>query len=407
MFQTLPQHKLGKNNEFTKRLNRQTVLDLIRRGAGQVSRAYLARVMGLSAQSLSNIIGALEDAGLLASTGKSYGGKGQPPTHYKIAPDCGYGLGLHIDAGYCCGVVVDFSFEIRAVKRMPLDITSVGTIYQQIETVARQIMRDAKIDRRRLWGVGIASPRLADEHITDTWRVEDRLWAEVSEYGLDRRLSEGLGTLVVAENDANTGALGEQLFGCGKGLKHFCYVFLGRGLGSGYVQNGALYRGAWGNAGEIGRILVPVRNTYVPLESILSVDGLLSRVDTGDQPTSVMRLLELDKADPQTVNHWLRDAIPRLRWLVSTLENTVDPESIVIGGYLPPEIVQRLIAGLDPLHHTIAARDARSAPRVQAGMIDHDMVAMGAAAMPILATLDPEPSANWAINGAVRDLYSA
>src|SRR5882762_6779118 len=125
MFQSLPHHKRGKNNEFTKRLNRQTALDLIRRGPGQASRAYLAKVMGLSAQSLSNIIAELEDAGLLASTGKSYGGKGQPPTHYEIARDCGYGIGLHIDDGYCCCVLVDFAFEIRAVKRMPLDITSV------------------------------------------------------------------------------------------------------------------------------------------------------------------------------------------------------------------------------------------------------------------------------------------
>src|SRR3954471_1982758 len=125
MFQTLPHHKLGKNNEFTKRLNRQTVLDLVRRDSTQASRADLARAMGLSAQSLSNIIAELEDAGLLASTGKSYGGKGQPPTHYEIAADCCYGLGLHIDDGYCSCLLIDFAFETRVVKRMALDTTSV------------------------------------------------------------------------------------------------------------------------------------------------------------------------------------------------------------------------------------------------------------------------------------------
>ena len=55
---------LGKNNEFTKRLNRQTVLDLLRREPAQ-SRADLARLTRLSPQSLSNIIDDLERAGLI------------------------------------------------------------------------------------------------------------------------------------------------------------------------------------------------------------------------------------------------------------------------------------------------------------------------------------------------------
>lgn len=60
---------LGKNNEFTKRLNRQTVLDLLRREPAQ-SRADLARLTRLSPQSLSNIIDDLERAGLIERTGK-------------------------------------------------------------------------------------------------------------------------------------------------------------------------------------------------------------------------------------------------------------------------------------------------------------------------------------------------
>jgi predicted NBD/HSP70 family sugar kinase len=398
-----PRHKLGKNNDFTKRLNRQTALDLIRRGTS--SRAELARVMGLSAQSLSNIIAELEAAGLLTSTGKSYGGKGQPPTHYQLAADCGYGIGVHIDEGYCCTLLVDFAFAVRAVKRVALTAKSAPALYRETRDAISRMLKASKLDRKKLWGIGVASPRLTNERTTDMWRVEDRLWAEVSAFAMDRRLSEDLGTLVVAENDANTGALGEQLFGRGKDLRNFCYVFLGRGLGCGYVQDGALARGAWGNAGEIGRILVPMGNTYVHLETILSVDGLLERIGGGGRSATLLNLNEPMEGDPEAVGHWLREAAPRLRWLVSTLENTADPESIVIGGYLSADLVQRLIAGLEPLHHTISARDIRTAPRVQAGLLDGDVVAMGAAALPILATLDPEPAASWAINGGVRDVY--
>jgi predicted NBD/HSP70 family sugar kinase len=186
----------------------------------------------------------------------------------------------------------------------------------------------------------------------------------------------------------------------------FYYLYFGLGLGGAMVHDGTVLRGAWGNAGEIGRILVPVGSTYVHLETILSVDGLLERIGgAGGRSATLLNLNEPMEGDPEAVGQWLREAAPRLRWLVSTLENTADPESIVIGGYLSAELVQRLIAGLEPLHHTISARDVRTAPRVQAGLLDRDVVAMGAAALPILATLDPEPAANWAINGMVRDVY--
>jgi predicted NBD/HSP70 family sugar kinase len=403
----LRRNKLGKNSEHTKRLNRQTAIELIRRApSGGASRADLVRAMEMSPQSISNIIAELETAGLLASTGKSYGAKGQPPTNFKIAPACGYGIGLHLDDGYCCAVLIDFAFEQRALVTARLEIDSVAQLHEQVRGLIRRLIEEGGISRRKLWGVGLASPRLTNERGSDMWRIEGSFWAQVGAYGLDRRIAEELGAPVIAENDANTGALGELMFGRGKELRNFCYLFLGRGLGCGYVQDHAVYRGAWGNAGEVGRILVPVGGNYVHLETILSVDGLLGRLHHAG-PLDLMNLDRVLASDPEPFKGWVREAVPRLRWLISTLENTADPESIIIGGYLPGEAIERLLAALDPLHHTIAARDSRTAPRVQAGLGERDVVALGAAAMPILATVDAEPTANWVINGDIRDIYPA
>jgi glucokinase len=57
-------------------------------------------------------------------------------------------------------------------------------------------------------------------------------------------------------NDANAAALGELLFGAGKGLKHFIVITLGTGLGSGLIVNGELVYGHDGFAGELGHTLV-------------------------------------------------------------------------------------------------------------------------------------------------------
>lgn len=61
---------------------------------------------------------------------------------------------------------------------------------------------------------------------------------------------------IAITNDANAAAIGELVFGSGKGLKHFVVITLGTGLGSGIIVDGKLLYGADGFAGEIGHTIV-------------------------------------------------------------------------------------------------------------------------------------------------------
>lgn len=61
---------------------------------------------------------------------------------------------------------------------------------------------------------------------------------------------------VALGNDVEVAALGEYLHGAGKPYNNFVCVFVGTGIGSGIVQNGRLYTGFTGTAGEIGHMTV-------------------------------------------------------------------------------------------------------------------------------------------------------
>ncbi len=61
---------------------------------------------------------------------------------------------------------------------------------------------------------------------------------------------------VIITNDANAAALGELIYGGGKGMKHFIMITLGTGLGSGFVVDGKLVYGHDGFAGELGHTVV-------------------------------------------------------------------------------------------------------------------------------------------------------
>lgn len=65
-------------------------------------------------------------------------------------------------------------------------------------------------------------------------------------------IQEKLGIPTAMENDANACALAEWLWGAGKGCQSMAFLTFGTGLGAGLILDGKLYRGACGNAGEIG-----------------------------------------------------------------------------------------------------------------------------------------------------------
>ena len=81
-------------------------------------------------------------------------------------------------------------------------------------------------------------------------------WRDVP---LARLIQESLGGAdmpVKLENDANAMALGEFMYGAGRGTTDMIGMTIGTGVGGGAVLNGSLYRGSGSMAGEIGHINV-------------------------------------------------------------------------------------------------------------------------------------------------------
>jgi glucokinase len=69
-------------------------------------------------------------------------------------------------------------------------------------------------------------------------------------------LQQKLGMQVFVVNDASAAALGEHLFGAGKGAADMVLFTVGTGIGGGIIIDGQLYLGARGGAGELGHMTV-------------------------------------------------------------------------------------------------------------------------------------------------------
>jgi len=129
-------------------------------------------------------------------------------------------------------------------------VDRIGDLIQEIlESDVMQNRRDS------LAGIGIGSPGLIDHEkgaITRPVNIADwDYWINVREIFLDR-----FGIMTWVDNDANSSALGEALFGNGKGHKVVIVLTLGTGVGGGVVVDGEVFHGAKGFAGELGHIMV-------------------------------------------------------------------------------------------------------------------------------------------------------
>jgi predicted NBD/HSP70 family sugar kinase len=196
-----------------------------------------------------------------------------------------------------------------------------------------------------------------------------------------------LGLPVQIENDANVGALGEHMFGAGRGVDDMVYVRLSSGIGLGLILGGHPYRGKSGVAGELGHIASVEdgricrcgnRGCLETVASPVAVAGLLEY--SRGEPVSVPRLLELVHAGDRGACRAVADAGAAVGNAVAAVVNVLNPELVVIGG----ELASAGAVLLDPLRVAIQRRaiaPAVAAVRVTEGALGERAEVLGAAAL--------------------------
>jgi len=186
---------------------------------------------------------------------------------------------------------------------------------------------------------------------------------------LVERLETLLARPVVIENDVNVGALGEYLYGAGRGSSSMLAIFVGTGIGGGLVLDGALEQGARNSAAEIGHMILlaegPVcgcgqRGHAEALASRTAIERDIRAAIRGGRQSVMTELTDLSKRKPFTSSligqalavgdPVVAEAVEKAQFylglLVASCVNFIDPNMVVVGGGL----VESLGEGyLDPV----------------------------------------------------------
>ncbi|MET9412622.1 ROK family transcriptional regulator [Streptomyces klenkii] len=321
------------------RANLERVVRAVRT-AGSLTQAEIARTTGLSAATVSNIVRELKEGGTVEVTPTSSGGR--RARSVSLSGDAGVVVGVDFGHTHLRVAVGNLAQRVLAEDAEPLDVdASAAQGLDRAEQLVRRLIDDAGIDPGKIIGVGLGVPGPIDVE-TGTLGSTAILpgWA-----GTNPRdeLAARLSVPVHVDNDANLGALGELVWGAGRGAADLAYIKVASGVGAGLVINGQIYRGPGGTAGEIGHITLdesgPVcrcgnRGCLETFTAARYVLPLLHSAHGTD--LTVARMVQLAREGDPGCRRVISDVGRHIGSGVANLCNLLNPRRVVLGGDLAP-----------------------------------------------------------------------
>jgi predicted NBD/HSP70 family sugar kinase len=364
----------GTSQSGVRLYNERLALSLIRRH-GALPKAEIARLTGLSAQTVSVIVRQLEADGLLRKLKPQRGKVGQPLVPFTLNPDGAFAIGLKIGRRSSDLVLLDLAGEVRKTLHHPYKFPTPKELLGFVKAEIDELIRDLKPrQRQRISGLGIAAPfelwNWGDEvgaprDVLDTWRDFDLQGAIASEVDWPVHFC----------NDATAACAAELLFGKGGLLRDFAYFYVGYFIGGGIVINSSLHQGRRGNAGALASFPVPAPNGGTEQHSLQRA---------GKNPAMLWQTHDdWPDAEPE-LGRWLDTAARSLAHAMAGVASVLDCTAMVIDGAMPAEVRSRLVqAARASLNHV--NMQGISPFSIEAGTIGSGARAMGAASLPLFA----------------------
>jgi len=393
--------------QLLRQLNSAHVLRAIRTH-GPISRAELAKTIGLSKPTVNEVVEGLLGKGTVLESEANGAERplrpGRPARLLRFRADFGHVLGIDIGANKLLVVVADLNGDVIASERRPVrarERADAAGLLKQVQAAATNALAAARTRRSLLQAVGVGTPGVVDP-ATGRLSLAPQLggWENLP---LGRRLQRSFPCPVFVENEVHLSVLAERWRGAAQGIDDALFVQAGYGIGGGLLVGGRLYRGANGAAGEIGYLPFtddsPPRDGLGPFEHAAGGSAYARHGRRAGAASGGRRLLELAGGDLDAIDaeivfaaaaesdgaalRILDTLIKRLARGIAAAAIVVDPRTVIVGGGLSRAgemlllRLERELAELMPI-----------APRVVLSDLGEEAVALGAVRLAVQTVED-------------------
>jgi glucokinase-like ROK family protein len=398
----------GADPQSMRQFNRLLVLNCIRQH-GPLARVAVADRTGLSRTTVSSIVDALLDEGLVREGDTLHAARagGRRATLVHFQADAGYILGIDIGRTHLTILATDLAAEALVRCSGPFEAALGPEIcLPQIVERIHSFVAEHAIPWDRIVGIGIGIPGPLDterQALISPPRMPGWDGVEIGQF-LRRELDVAQ---IYIENDANLGALGECRFGAGRGVSDLAYIKLGTGIGGGLVMNGAIYRGSFGSAGELGHVTIDENGPLCDcgsrgcLETLAGAAAIVAdaraarplvlagdredhgqHAESGDAIRDISDVIHAAQEGEVACRAAIERAGEHIGAAIASLINLVNPSLILFDG----GVTRAGELLLEPLRRTVGARSLQMAwarTSISTGELGNNAIALGAVSMVI------------------------
>jgi glucokinase-like ROK family protein len=324
-------------------INEVIVLNLIR-DRQPISRVQITRKTGLQISTVTVITKRLIEKGLIYEQGVAPSNGGRKPRLLGVRPEKVCVFGVDIGVSKTTLALANFNGEIFHKETFPTEPKALPFLNLIIDRI-RHLMESYRYEVE-YEGIGISATGIIDSSGGKIVFSPNLGWKDIDVRAI---FEESLSLPVHVENDARASALAEAWHGYGKdsGSMNLVFVTINEGVGAGIILNGQLYRGASDGAGEFGHLSIdhngPLCNCgnrgcwelYASDRAMINRFLKLNDAAASPRdPVSVRDVVRLAREGNEQALSSLKATATYIGLGTANIINTLNPETIVIGGDL-------------------------------------------------------------------------
>ena len=374
----------GSNQTGVRDHNERLVLSILRR-EGALSKADIARMTGLSAQTVSVIMRELEADGMLLRDAPRRGRVGQPSVPMRLNPEGAYFHGVLVGRRWVEHVITDMCGAVKYRSQDIYECPDFDALLRFCEVSFKEGVAGLSPDAQsRIAGAGLAIPGHIWEWSDDLGMDREKLlpWRDRD---FRTELAQRTGYTILSQNDASSACAAEMVFGTSTNLPStFLHVFVGYFIGGGLVLDNRLFTGPSGNAAAIGSMpIMQTDGTIAQLIDVASLHGLTRRVLAAGKERQRLFSADMEWGGLEDeIEDWIKELAPALAQAVATAISLIDVPLVIIDGHMPETVRERVPHAVNKALDKIDCAGLVR-PDIKSGTIGPLARTLGAASLPL------------------------
>ncbi|MHA6297131.1 ROK family transcriptional regulator [Devosia sp. CAU 1758] len=316
----------GLNQISVRSYNERLVMSLLRQH-GNLSRMELCQRSGLSAQTISVIVRALERDELVVLGDAQRGRVGPPTTPLSLRPDGAFAIGMKIGMKSTDLILIDFLGQVRSRIGYIYDWPDAEVIFDRLGSDLDRLRGTLSAGHQeRLTGIGIAVPEgIENLDLPDMPAHAVKRWSEVN---FETEVNTIAGMEVHIQNDVTAATGAEMIFGSARQLDDFAYMFVGGSTSCRLALGHRIYAGR------------PFK-TSPQMTSLRDLHDAINEIER-DEANAIWRGDEHWPVFGAAQSYWLKKCATDLADAITALSSFVDIRIAIIDGRFPRSVAGEL-----------------------------------------------------------------